>query len=114
MFDTKEIIRANIKERYEVYKLAKECQLNTINERRQMENLNEIDGGDVIDFGLGAVLYDVKKKIFFTPNTNSITDTKTLEEESIIDNDNDTERATDTQPTGAQVTIDDVIEEAKT
>ena len=109
-FDDKELLKATIKERYEVYKLAKECQLNTINERRRMENLNEIDGGDVIDFGLGAVLYDVKTKTFFTPNTNSVTDVKKVEEESIIDSENDTERATPTSE-GEQVTIDDVINE---
>ena len=115
-FDVKEIIRASIKERYEVYKMGKECQLNTINERRRMENLNEIDGGDVIDFGLGAVLYDVKTGKYFTPNTNSVTDTKTIEEESFIDDLNDTERAKrakDAEPDKDQVTIDDVIEEAK-
>ena len=111
-FDVKEIIRASIKERYEVYRMAKECQLNTINERRRMENLNEIEGGDVIDFGLGAVLYDINTHKFFTPNTNSVTDTKTIEEESFIDDLNGTERATDT-PKGEQISIDDIQEEAK-
>ena len=112
-FDVKEIIRASIKERYEVYKLGKECQLNTINERRRMENLNEIEGGDVIDFGLGAVLYDVKKKVFFTPNTNSVTDINTIKDESIIDEDNGTETMRATAPDNRQVTIDDVIEEGE-
>ena len=110
-FDVKEIIRASIKERYEVYRLGKECQINTINERRRMENLNEIEGGDVIDFGLGAVLYDVNKKVFFTPNTNSVTDVNTIKDESIIDEDNGTETMRE-QPKDKQVTIDDVIEEA--
>ena len=110
-FDVKEIIRASIKERYEVYRLGKECQINTINERRRMENLNEIEGGDVIDFGLGAVLYDVNKKVFFTPNTNSVTDVNTIKDESIIDEDNGTETMRE-KPKDKQVTIDDVIEEA--
>ena len=87
-FDVKEIIRANVKERYECYKIAKEVGFLTKNEIRQSENLNEIEGLDVVDFGLGAVLYDVNSQTYYTPNTDSQTDLKTLEEESIIDHDN--------------------------
>lgn len=94
-FDVKEIIKADIKSRYEVYRMSKECQMTTINERRRMENLNDIEGGDVIDLGLGAVLYDVKTHTYYTPNTNETSsggaDVKTLEEESFIDKINDTE-----------------------
>jgi HK97 family phage portal protein len=71
-FDVKEIVRANLKERYEAYKIAKEIGLKTINELRQDENLNYIDGLDVVDFGLGSVLYDVNKKEYYTPNTGAI------------------------------------------
>ena len=96
-FDVKEIIKADIKSRYEVYRMSKECQMTTINERRRMENMNEIEGGDVIDLGLGAVLFDVNTQTYYTPNTNATssggsgTDVKTLEEESFIDKINDTE-----------------------
>ncbi len=94
-FDVKEIIKADIKSRYEVYRMSKECQMTTINERRRMENMNDIEGGDVIDLGLGAVLYDVKTHTYYTPNTNATSsggaDVKTLEEESFIDKNNDTE-----------------------
>ena len=98
-FDVKEIIKANIKERYEVYRMSKECAMTTINERRRMENMNEIEGGDVIDLGLGAVLYDIKTHTYYTPNTNatatggadSSANVKKLEEESFIDKINDTE-----------------------
>lgn len=97
-FDVKEIIKADIKSRYEVYRMSKECQMTTINERRRMENMNDIEGGDVIDLGLGAVLYDINTHTYYTPNTNETssggsdgTDVKTLEEESFIDKINDTE-----------------------
>ena len=97
-FDVKEIIKADIKSRYEVYRMSKECQMTTINERRRMENMNDIEGGDVIDLGLGAVLYDVNTQTYYTPNTNTTSDggsdgsdIKTLEEESFIDKINDTE-----------------------
>ena len=100
-FDVKEIIKADIKTRYEVYRMSKECQMSTINERRRAENMDEVEGGDVIDLGLGAVLFDVKTQTYYTPNTNATSnvggsensgaDVKTLEEESFIDKINDTE-----------------------
>ena len=71
-FDVKEIIRANIKERYEAYKIAKEIGLKTLNELRRDENLNDIEGLDVVDFGLGSVLYDVNTHEYYTPNTGAI------------------------------------------
>lgn len=71
-FDVKEIVRANIKERYEAYKIAKEIGLKTLNELRRDENLNDIDGLDVVDFGLGSVLYDVNTHEYYTPNTGDV------------------------------------------
>ena len=72
--DVKEIIRANVKDRYESYKIAKEIGLKTINELRQDENLNTIEGLDVIDFSLGSVLYDTNTHIYYTPNTGEVTE----------------------------------------
>ena len=90
-FDVKEIVKANIKERYEVYRLAKECGFMSKNEMRQAENMNEVEGLDVIDLGLGAALYDINTHTYYTPNTDTQSELKTLEEESIIDHDNGTE-----------------------
>jgi HK97 family phage portal protein len=73
-FDVKEIIKANVKERMEALKLAKEIGLKTINEMRREENLNYIEGLDVINVGLGAVLYDADNHVYYTPNTDTITD----------------------------------------
>ena len=80
--DVKEIIRANIKERYEAYKLAKECGFMTINEMRRSENMNHIEGLDIVDLGLGAVLYNTETHEYYTPNTDSI---KTEEESAVVD-----------------------------
>ena len=90
-FDVKELIRANPKERYETYRIAKECGFMTKNEMRQAENMNEIEGLDVVDLGLGAVLYDVNTNTYYTPNTGDKEQLQTLEEESIIDHDNKSE-----------------------
>ena len=70
-FDVKEILRANINERYSAYKLAKETGFMTLNEIRRAENLNYIEGLDVINVGLGAVLYDTNTGTYYTPNTDS-------------------------------------------
>lgn len=72
-FDVKETLRVNIKERYEAYKLAKETGFLTINEIRRAENLPRIDGMDVINVGLAAVLYDVNEHAYYTPNTDKLT-----------------------------------------
>lgn len=73
-FDVKEIVKANIKERYEAYKLAKESSFMTINEIRKAENMEYIEGLDVVNVGLGAVLYDVNTHQYYTPNTNATTE----------------------------------------
>lgn len=73
-FDTKEILRVNIEERYKAYKLAKETGFMTINEIRRAENMNRIEGMDVINVGLASVLYDTNTHQYYTPNTDSLTD----------------------------------------
>lgn len=70
-FDSREIIKASLKERYETYRLAKECGIMTINEMRRNENMNEIAGLDLIDLGLGSVLFDTATGETYTPNTDS-------------------------------------------
>lgn len=72
-FDVKEIIKSNIKERYEAYKLAKESGFMTLNEIRKAENMEYIEGLDVINVGLSAVLYDINTHQYYTPNTDSKT-----------------------------------------
>ena len=69
--DVKEILRVNIKERYEAYKLAKETGFMTINEIRRAENM---EGMDVINVGLAAVLYDTNNHVYYTPNVDKVTD----------------------------------------
>lgn len=73
-FDVKEIIRADITERYQAYKLAKETGFMTLNEIRRAENMNWIEGLDVVNVGLGAVLYDTNKHVYYTPNTDTVGD----------------------------------------
>lgn len=73
-FDVKEIVRASLKERYEAYKLAKETGFMTLNEIRRAENMEYIEGLDVVNVGLGAVLYDTNTHTYYTPNTGNQTD----------------------------------------
>lgn len=73
-FDVKEIIKASLRERYESYKLAKETGFLTLNEIRRAENLEEIEGLNIINVGLGAVLYSADTHTYFTPNTATTTD----------------------------------------
>lgn len=70
-FDVKEIVKANIKERFEAYKLAKDIGMMTINEIRKEENMNSIEGMDIIPFTLASVLFDTETQQFYIPNTNA-------------------------------------------
>ena len=93
-FDVKEILRVDIKERYQAYKLAKETGFMTLNEIRRAENLDRIEGLDVINVGLSAVinvglsavLYDTNTHTYYTPNTDATKDMEGIEKE-IIDHD---------------------------
>ena len=89
-FDVMDVLKANLKERYETYKLAKETALLTINEMRESENLSKIDGMDVVNVGLGAVLYDINTHTYYTPNTDTKTnpmekELETLQEEQAFE-----------------------------
>lgn len=70
-FDLKEILKGTLKERFEAYKIAKETGWITLNEIRYLENYDDIEGLDIIAMSLGNVIYDVKEKEYYTPNTDS-------------------------------------------
>ena len=73
-FDVKEIVKANLQERYNAYKTAKETGFMTLNEIRRAENMNYVEGLDVVNVGLGAVLYDTNTHKYYTPNTDTQAD----------------------------------------
>ena len=68
-FDTKELLKGDIKERFEAYKIAIEANFMQIDEVRYMEDLPAL-GLDWIKLGLDSVLYNPKTKEIYTPNTN--------------------------------------------
>lgn len=84
-FDVKEITRASLKDRYDSYRIAKEIGLKTINELRQEENLNAIDGLDIIDLGLASVLFNTDTGKIYTPNTGESTELEVTETEDGIE-----------------------------
>ena len=81
-FDVKEIVKASPKEQAEIYKLYKEVGLMTLNEMRRNANLSYVEGLDVINVGLGAVLYDTNTHTYYTPNTDT---TSSIGEENNTD-----------------------------
>ena len=68
-FDTKEMLKGDIEERYNAYKTAIDANFMQIDEVRFMENLPAL-GLNWIKLGLDSVLYDVTTKTIYTPNTN--------------------------------------------
>lgn len=84
-FDVKEIIKANIADRYNAYKTAKETGFMTLNEIRKAENMNFVEGLDVVNVGLGAVLYDTNTHTYYTPNTGTAANMDTSNMQNTIE-----------------------------
>lgn len=73
--DLSEIAQADLKTRYEAWKIALESGWTTPNEIRYLENRDDIEGLDTINLSLGNVLLDTKTGKYFVPNTGQITGT---------------------------------------
>lgn len=76
-FDTKEMLKGDIKERFEAYRTGIEANFMKIDEVRFMEDWEPL-GIDWIKLGLDCVLYNPKTGEIYTPNTNETKDMKKL------------------------------------
>ncbi len=70
-FDTKELLKGGMKERFEAYKAGIEANVLQIDEARYMEDLPAL-GFKFIKLGLQDVFYDPKTGEFFTPNRGAV------------------------------------------
>ena len=80
-FDTKEMLKGDLKERFQAYREGIESNFLSINEVRFMENLPSL-GIEWIKLGLDSVLYNPKTNEIYTPNTNKTADINKLKVES--------------------------------
>ena len=69
-FDTKELTRGNMKERFEAYGIGIDKHFLQTDEIRKFEDMDPI-GFNFVKLGLGDVLYNPETKEVFIPNTNS-------------------------------------------
>lgn len=69
-FDTKELTRGSIKERYEAYKIGLEKNFLQIDEVREKEDMEPL-GIEWLQLNLNTVFYNPKTKEIYTPNTNA-------------------------------------------
>ena len=84
--DTNELLKGDIEKRFKAYEIAIKNKIMQVNEVRNKEDLEPIEAfNDTILLGLNDVLYNVKKKTVYTPNTNKISN---LEGGEIIENRN--------------------------
>lgn len=83
-FDTKELTRGNIKERFEAYGVALDKHFMQTDEVRKLEDLEPI-GFNFVKLGLGDVLYNPETKEVFVPNTGT---NSRIDENSLIDDGN--------------------------
>lgn len=70
-FDTKELTRGSIAERYAAYKIGLEKNFLQIDEVREKEGMEPL-GIEWVAMNLNTVLYNTKTKEIYTPNTNAI------------------------------------------
>lgn len=70
-FDTKELTRGSLKERYEAYRIGLEKNFLQIDEVRTKEDMEPL-GVDWMQLNLNTVLYNPKTKEVYTPNTNAM------------------------------------------
>lgn len=68
-FDTKELTRGSIEERYKAYEIGLRNNFLQVDEVRDKEDLEPL-GINWIRLGLDSVLYDPKTNTVYTPNTN--------------------------------------------
>ena len=76
-FDTKELTRGSIEERYKAYEIGLRNNFLQVDEVRDKEDLEPL-GINWIRLGLDSVLYDPKTNTVYTPNTN---ETKQMSEQ---------------------------------
>lgn len=69
--DDRHLTRSTMKERYDAYKSANWLGLNEI---RYMEDMEEIEGLDIIPMTLGNVMFDINKGQYYVPNTGEKTE----------------------------------------
>ena len=81
-FDYTDIIKVDIKNKYDAYASAIKNGIMTINEVRQKENIKRIEGLDIVSLNLGNVVYDTEEEKYFTPNTGQIIDLKHVKEKN--------------------------------
>lgn len=74
-FDTKELLKGSMKERFEAYKTALDGNFMQIDEVRYQEDMEPL-GLTWIKLGLDTVLYDPKTKTIYTPNTDKASQIK--------------------------------------
>ena len=70
-FDTKELTRGDIKERYEAYQIGLNQHFLQVDEIRKLEDMEPM-GFDWITLGLDSVLYNPKTGQIYTPNTDAM------------------------------------------
>lgn len=76
-FDTKDLLKGNVKERFDTYKVAIESGIMTVNEVRYQENLDPIEGMDIVKMSLGHVIYNPETQEIYTPNTGQVINSNT-------------------------------------
>lgn len=77
-FDLTEFSKANMRDRWEAWAVAKDKGLVQVDEFRAAENMAPL-GMDYVNMGLNDVLFDVAKKQLIIPNMGTVIDLETMD-----------------------------------
>ena len=103
-FDLTEFSKANMRDRWEAWAVAKDKGLVQVDEFRAAENMPPL-GMDYVNMGLNDVLFDTSKKQLIIPNMGTVIDLETMD---VLSNSN-----TSIAPKGAAMQSDEAPREVK-
>jgi HK97 family phage portal protein len=102
-FDTHELTKGNVRERYQAYELGIKNGVLQIDEARHKENLPPL-GLKFLKLGLQDVLYFADSQEIYTPNTNKLA--KMGENPTVDPNTPNAQNGTPNAPNGGQANVD--------
>lgn len=84
-FDTKDLLKGDMLNRYQAYSVAVQAGWMSKNEIRYYEDLDPINGLDVVTMSLGDVIFDINTGKYFTPNMDSVVSSDMSKQENKIE-----------------------------
>ncbi|MDY3960176.1 phage portal protein [Romboutsia timonensis] len=87
-FETKGLLKGNIKERFEAYQVAIDAGFLMPSECRYFEDYDYIEGLDIIKMSLGNIIYNPNTKETYVPNTGQLINSPSTDKKEVNNDEN--------------------------